>query len=129
MKSTADSHPVVDYVDADPLDVLQTLALWQQEGQATVLATVIETWGSSPRPVGSVMGMNARGDVTGSVSAGCVEGEVLRQAQRLMAQEKPARTCLEFGVADEMAWDVGLACGGRIRILLDPIVTSRAAVS
>lgn len=86
-----------------------------------VLATVIQTWGSSPRPVGSYMIVNDSGDFSGSVSGGCVEGEVVRQCIDLF-QENINHKKIDFKVSNESAWSVGLACGGEIQILLEKIV-------
>lgn len=102
-------------------DILVEAQRWTEAGQGVAIATVIETWGSAPRPVGSHLVINAEGDFLGSVSGGCVEGEVVAQA--LETIESGRRHMLEFGVADETAWKVGLSCGGRIKIevrRLDP---------
>ncbi len=95
----------------------QALA-WHQTGGA-VLATVITTWGSAPRPVGSQAAINAGGAIAGSVSGGCVEGAVIAEAEGILATGQPR--ILEYGVADDDAFAVGLACGGRIRVLVEPI--------
>lgn len=86
------------------------------KGEPVVIATVIDTWGSSPRPVGSYMVVNSIGNFMGSVSGGCVEGAVITEALEVLVSGEP-RT-LEFSVATEDAWEVGLSCGGNIRILL-----------
>ncbi|MCY4446029.1 MAG: XdhC family protein [Rhodobacteraceae bacterium] len=91
---------------------------WFQECGAA-LATVIETWGSAPRPVGSLLAISADGAIAGSVSGGCVEGAVVAEALATLNSEKPK--ILEFGVADEDAFAVGLACGGNIKVLVEPI--------
>jgi xanthine dehydrogenase accessory factor len=105
-------------------DILRQLRAWQQAGQGTALATVVRTWGSSPRPVGSHLAVAGRGDFVGSVSGGCIEGAVIAEAQAMMADGR-ARL-LEFGVSDEQAWEVGLACGGRVQVLVqtlaDPVL-------
>ncbi|KQU52028.1 XdhC/CoxI family protein [Bosea sp. Leaf344] len=106
-------------------DILATAEAWAREGRGVALATVIETWGSAPRPVGSHLVIDAQGQFQGSVSGGCVEGAVVEEAVEVIAQGKP-RT-LEFGVADDTAWKVGLSCGGRIRVYVEPVGT-RAAV-
>lgn len=100
-------------------DILARAEAWHAEGHAVALATVIETWGSSPRPAGSMLAI--RGDMLmeGSVSGGCVEGRVVEEALEVM-ETRAART-LSFGVGDEEAWDVGLACGGRIQIYVEPL--------
>ena len=87
---------------------------WVKEGRRVAIATVVETWGSAPRPVGSHLVIDADGQFQGSVSGGCVEGDVVSQAMDVIEDGK-ARV-LEFGVADETAWRVGLSCGGRIRV-------------
>ncbi|MBV1706544.1 MAG: XdhC family protein [Hyphomicrobiales bacterium] len=100
-------------------DVLQSAEVWRAAGRGVALATVVETWGSAPRPVGSQLAIDETGHFAGSVSGGCVEGEVVTQAMDVIADGKP-RT-LEFGVADETAWRVGLSCGGRIRIFVEKV--------
>jgi len=108
--------------DAAPLDGAALLALaarWRREGRAVALAMVVGTWGSSPRPVGSLLAVDQDGHMLGSVSGGCVEGAVVAAAAAVMANGV-AQT-LEFGVSDGAAQDVGLACGGRIRVLLLPL--------
>jgi xanthine/CO dehydrogenase XdhC/CoxF family maturation factor len=90
---------------------------WKARGQAVALATVVQTWGSSPRPEGSHLAVNERGEFVGSVSGGCIEGAVVTEALAAIADGKP-RT-LEFGVSDEQAWEVGLACGGRVRVFVE----------
>jgi xanthine dehydrogenase accessory factor len=92
---------------------------WHRQGLGAVLATVVETWGSAPRPVGSQLVISGTGDMQGSVSGGCVEGAVVMEAAEALEDGK-ARL-LEFGVSDEDAFAVGLACGGRIRVRLDPV--------
>ena len=90
---------------------------WLQENRKVALATVIETWGSSPRPVGSHLVVSEEGDFLGSVSGGCVESAVIDSAMKVIRTGEP-RT-LEFTVADERAWEVGLSCGGSIRLLVE----------
>lgn len=102
---------------ADPEDVLAQLALWHAEGRSVALATVIDTWGSSPRPRGSRMAITAEGGMAGSVSAGCVEGAVVEAAADVLASGQPV--CLSFGVSNDRAWEVGLTCGGRMRVYLE----------
>ena len=99
------------------LDPLGFALRWQAEGQGVALATVVETWGSSPCPPGSQLAVDARGQFEGSVSGGCVEGAVIERAQAVIASGVPET--LEFGIADETAWSVGLACGGRVRIYVE----------
>ena len=100
-------------------DVLQTAAAWRASGKGVALATVVSTWGSSPRPVGSQLAVEDSSNFVGSVSGGCVEGVVVQEALHVIKQGK-ARM-LEFGVSDEQAWEVGLACGGHIRVYLEPV--------
>ena len=100
-------------------EVLEQALAWKSSGQQVALATVIRTWGSAPRPAGSLLAANEAGDFVGSVSGGCVESAVLEEARAVMNGGE-ART-LEYGVSDEMAWDVGLACGGKIAIYLEAI--------
>lgn len=92
---------------------------WHRAGVGAVLATVIETWGSAPRRVGSQLVISGDGQIEGSVSGGCVEGAVIMEA--LEALEETTARELEFGVSDDDAFAVGLACGGTIRVLLEPI--------
>jgi xanthine dehydrogenase accessory factor len=103
----------------DVLKVLDSAALWLDQGRKVALATVVETWGSSPRPVGSQMAIAADGRFEGSVSGGCVEGAVVEAGQEAMADGKTR--LLTFGVTDGEAWAVGLACGGTVRIFVEPV--------
>lgn len=100
-------------------DVLQAAATWRRAGRGVALATVVETWGSAPRPVGSHLVIDGEGNFLGSVSGGCVEGAVVAEAADVIADGK-ARL-LEFGVADETAWRVGLSCGGRIAVYVEKV--------
>lgn len=100
----------------DPLDIAEA---WLKEGRRVAIATVIETWGSAPRPVGSHLVVDGEGNFQGSVSGGCVEGTVITEATDVIVSG--AAKILEFGVADETAWRVGLSCGGRIRILVERV--------
>jgi len=93
---------------------------WLSSKQSVVLATVIQTWGSSPRQVGSRMIVNNKGDFSGSVSGGCVESAVVRECLGLLKEKKPFKK-IEFKVSNESAWEVGLACGGEIEIFLEQI--------
>ena len=103
----------------DPF-VLSKALDWLAEGRGIALATVIQTWGSAPQPVGSQLAVDGEGNFEGSVSGGCVEGAVVTEALDVLATGRPK--ILAFGVADETAWEVGLACGGRIRIYVEPLV-------
>jgi len=101
-------------------DVLETAAHWLRDGHKIALGTVVKTWGSSPRPTGSQIAVRDDGAFVGSVSGGCVEGAVIQEAHAAMSDGKVRK--LEFGVSDQQAWDVGLACGGRIEIFVEPVV-------
>ena len=93
---------------------------WLATNHDVVLATVIQTWGSSPRPTGSRMIVNEKGDFSGSVSGGCVETAVVRECMSLLKEKKPFKK-IEFKVSNKSAWEVGLACGGEIAIFLEQI--------
>lgn len=101
----------------DPADPLVIAERWLAEGRTVALATVIETWGSAPRPSGSHLVIDGDGNFEGSVSGGCVEGAVVADAEDVIRSGTPRM--LEFGVADETAWQVGLSCGGRISIFVE----------
>jgi len=100
-------------------DVLTMAERWRREGRGVALATVVETWGSAPRPVGSHLVIDERDNFLGSVSGGCVEGEVIAEAAEVIKNGKPK--LLEFGVADETAWRAGLSCGGTIRVYVEKV--------
>ena len=100
--------------------ILEEANDWVTANQKVVLATVIQTWGSSPRQVGSRMIVNEKGDFSGSVSGGCVESAVVRECIGLIKDKKLCKK-IEFKVSNESAWDVGLACGGEIAIYLEQI--------
>ena len=93
---------------------------WLTTKRNVVLATVVQTWGSSPRPIGSRMIINDKGDFSGSVSGGCVETSVVRESVCLIKEKKPFKK-IEFKVSNESAWEVGLACGGEMAIFLEQI--------
>lgn len=101
------------------LDPLTIAERWRDSGRTVALATVIETWGSAPRPVGSHLVIDGDGHFHGSVSGGCVEGAVIDAALDVIGTGDAKM--LEFGVADETAWRVGLSCGGRIRVYVERI--------
>lgn len=105
------------YHDVD--DVLAQAAAWHAEGMAVAIATVVRTWGSSPRPAGSKLAVNERGAFVGSVSGGCIEGAVIAEAMSIMTGAPPR--VLAFGVADDVAWSVGLSCGGRVEVYVEPL--------
>lgn len=102
-------------------DILQTAAHWAGQGKQIALATVIETWGSSPRPCGSQLVVDSQGNFEGSVSGGCVETAVISEAMEVIKTGQARQ--LEYGVTNETAWEVGLACGGRIRVYVEPLLT------
>ena len=92
---------------------------WQDAGHRVAVATVVNTWGSSPRPVGSQLGVNDRGEMVGSVSGGCIEGAVVKEALEVMAGAPPK--LLDYGVSNEQAWEVGLACGGKLEVYIEAV--------
>src|SRR5258706_5665287 len=94
-------------------DILDEVERWRESGERIAIAMVIETWGSAPRPAGAAMALTAAGKIAGSVSGGCVEGAVVEGGLRTLSTGRPER--LRFGVSDETAWSVGLACGGAIQ--------------
>lgn len=101
------------------MNALETAAAWLAEGRKVAIATVIETWGSAPQPVGSQLVVDGEGNFEGAVSGGCVEGDVITAAQEAIGTG--AHKILNYGVADETAWKVGLACGGKIRVLVEAV--------
>ncbi len=102
-------------VDYD--DVLDQAAAWRDSGKGVAIATVVSTWGSSPRPAGSQLAVDDSGAMVGSVSGGCIEGAVVKEALAAIADGEPRR--LEFGVTNEQAWEVGLACGGKVEVYVE----------
>ena len=100
-------------------DILKAAEDWRRQGRGVALATVVETWGSAPRPVGSSLVIDDQGTFLGSVSGGCVEGAVVTEALDVIESGKAKM--LEFGVADETAWQVGLSCGGTIRVFVEKV--------
>jgi len=103
----------------DREEILKQAVDWRGAGRGVALATVVTTWGSSPRPVGSKLAVDDAGNFVGSVSGGCIEGAVVREAQEVIAQRKPR--LLDFGITNEQAWEVGLACGGKLQIWLEAV--------
>lgn len=99
------------------VEVLQQAQAWNAGGLGVALATVVATWGSAPRPAGSHLAVNERGEFVGSVSGGCVEPAVIREALEAIRDGKPR--LLEYGVSHDRAWEVGLACGGTIEIYVE----------
>jgi len=104
---------------SDMDEVLARASAWKAEGLAVAFATVTRTWGSSPRPAGSRLAVNERGEFVGSVSGGCIEGAVIQEALEVMRSGAPR--VLDFGVTDEMAWEVGLACGGKVEVFVEAL--------
>ena len=100
-------------------DILNTALDWLAEGRDVALATVVETWGSAPVPGGSQLLVDGQTNFIGSVSGGCVETAVIGEAEDVIRTGQPRM--LEYGVTDEMAWEVGLACGGRIKVYVEPV--------
>jgi len=100
-------------------NILAQAEAWAKAGKGVAVATVVETWGSAPRPVGSHLVIDEDGTFLGSVSGGCVEGEVVTEALDVIGSGKPR--LLEFGVADETAWRSGLSCGGRIAVYVEKV--------
>lgn len=101
------------------MDELAQAAAWRDAGHKVAIATVVKTWGSSPRPAGSHLAIRDDMLFVGSVSGGCVEGKVVEEALDAMADGKSRM--LEFGVSNEEAWEVGLACGGRVQVFVEPV--------
>src|SRR5260370_27124786 len=99
--------------------VLRGVGEWTKAGGDTAIATVVETWGASPRPLGSKMVVTRSGKMAGSVSNGCIEGAVFEEAQKVLKSRQPKIAA--FGVADEVAFEVGLACGGHIEVFVEPL--------
>jgi xanthine dehydrogenase accessory factor len=102
---------------AEAEDVLAVAAQWRAAGEEVALATVTETWGSSPRPAGSQMAVTRSGKMAGSVSGGCIEGAVADAAMETITTGAPK--LLDFGVTNERAWEVGLACGGKVKVFVE----------
>ena len=104
---------------SDTAEILEQAARWREAGKGVALATVVNTWGSSPRPLGSKLAVDSEGAFIGSVSGGCVEGAVVTEALEAIRDGKPR--LLDFGVSNEQAWEVGLACGGKIEIFVERV--------
>jgi xanthine dehydrogenase accessory factor len=100
-------------------EILRAAAEWHRQGGRVAIATVVETWGSAPRPVGSQLVVDADGRFLGSISGGCVEADIITDALDVIADGKPRLR--EFGVSDESAWRAGLSCGGRIKIYVERV--------
>lgn len=106
-------------------DVYEQIDAWQEEGEEVALATVISAAGSTPRPVGAKLIVTRSGKMHGSVSGGCVEGAVIETAMSVLDSGKPE--LVPFGISDEMAWDVGLSCGGQIEVFVEPLEKAATA--
>ena len=102
-----------------PDDVLEQAAAWREAGRDVALATVVSTWGSAPRRPGAQLAVTREGEMAGSVSGGCIEGAVIAEAREVMDDGAPR--LLEFGVTNDEAWEVGLACGGRIEVFVERV--------
>jgi len=100
-------------------DVLGQAADWKSSGMDVALATVVTTWGSSPRPVGSQLAVHGDGKFVGSVSGGCIEGAVVTEALKAIEDGQPR--LLDFGISNEEAWDIGLACGGKVQVYVEKL--------
>ena len=100
-------------------EVLPEIERWQAEGKRVALATVVKVYGSAPRPLGAKMAISEVGEMSGSVSGGCVEGAVVEEALAVLKSGQPR--LLAYGIADELAISVGLACGGNIQVFVEPI--------
>ena len=100
-------------------DILQTARAWLDAGKGIALCTVVNTWGSSPRPTGSQLLVDDDGRFIGSVSGGCIEGAVIREALQVIETGTPKM--LDFGVSNEDAWEVGLACGGKVQVYVERV--------
>lgn len=99
-------------------EILHSLEQWQKEGKKIAVATVVKVYGSAPRPLGAKMAVSDAGEMVGSVSGGCVEGAVIQEALEVLQTGKPK--LVPFGISDETAWEVGLACGGTIEVFVEP---------
>ena len=111
-------EPELSVNEPDP-DPLATAERWRSAGRGVAIATVVATWGSSPRPVGSRLVLDDEGRFAGSVSGGCIEGAVIAQGIETIRDRKPR--VLDFGVSDEQAWEVGLTCGGKVQVYVEAV--------
>ena len=100
-------------------DMLEIAANWKAQGEDVAIATVVETWGSSPRPTGSQLVVTKSGKMEGSVSGGCIEGAVAEAAIASIDSGLPR--LLDFGISNEQAWEVALACGGKVKVFVEPL--------
>jgi xanthine dehydrogenase accessory factor len=104
---------------SESADILTTAASWRHAGEDVAIATVTQTWGSSPRPAGSQLAVTRSGRMAGSVSGGCIEGAVADAAMQTLDSGVPQ--LLDFGITDERAWEVGLACGGKLKVFVEKL--------
>ena len=104
---------------SDTAEILEQVRRWRDDGAGVALATVVSTWGSSPRPVGAKLAVNESGAMVGSVSGGCVEGAVVAESLDVIRDGRPR--LLDFGITNDQAWEVGLACGGKIQIFVERV--------
>jgi xanthine/CO dehydrogenase XdhC/CoxF family maturation factor len=109
----------MDELTPDAEDILAQVQAWRAAGERVALATVIATWGSAPRPVGSQMAVTGTGRIMGSVSGGCVESAVTAAAMAVLADRRPQ--LLDYGISSERAWEVGLACGGQLQVFVEEV--------
>jgi xanthine/CO dehydrogenase XdhC/CoxF family maturation factor len=109
----------MDDTTSDAEDILGQVQAWREAGERVALATVVATWGSSPRPVGSQMAVTSTGRIVGSVSGGCVESAVTAAAMETLADQRPQ--LLDYGISSERAWEVGLACGGQLQVFVEEV--------
>lgn len=109
----------MDQIPDDNAAILSQAADWLESGRRVALASVIATWGSAPRPVGSLMAIADDGTMAGSVSGGCIEGAVALEAGKVIDSGEPR--LLSFGISNDRAWEVGLACGGKLEIYVEPV--------
>jgi xanthine/CO dehydrogenase XdhC/CoxF family maturation factor len=100
-------------------EILTDVSGWLQDGDRAAIATVVKTWGSTPRPVGSVFAVSSSGKVAGSVSGGCLEAAVYEEAMEVIGDGRPR--LLHYGISDEMAFQVGLSCGGEVDLFIEPL--------
>lgn len=119
LKQPSFHNPSMMHDDTLVKDPLEAAAKWREAGLGVALATVVRTWGSAPRQPGSQMCINERGEFTGSVSGGCVEAAVIEEATSLL--KTGGTKLLSFGVTNEQAWEVGLACGGQVEVFVERV--------
>jgi len=117
--SASPTRPDASPPSSAPPNVLAAAQDWRRSGRGVAIATVVDTWGSAPVPAGSQVVVDDKGEFLGSVSGGCVEGEVIMAAEEVIKTGKPQ--LLEFGVSDDIAWRVGLPCGGKIRVFVEKL--------